>query len=120
MKKNVPENNSIFDLNYEIIEKLVEKNDIKDALMKLKNNLSEENTNLDTLCEEYINAFDYQDKKFIIIKKEDFIGLIQKLNVNFSEDIIEGIYECFKLEIEGEGNEKQEWIDYERFKAEME
>ena len=119
MKKNVPENNSIFDLNYEIIEKLVEKNDIKDALMKLKNNLSEENTNLDTLCEEYINAFDYQDKKFIIIKKEDFIGLIQKLNVNFSEDIIEGIYECFKLEIEGEGNEKQEWIDYERFKAEM-
>ena len=40
--------------------------------------------------------------------------------MNFSEDIIEGIYECFKLEIEGEGNEKQEWIDYERFKAEME
>ena len=33
MKKNVPENNSIFDLNYEIIEKLMEKNEIGETFI---------------------------------------------------------------------------------------
>lgn len=120
MKKNVPKNNSIFDLNYEIIEKLLEKNEIKEELIKLKNALSEENTNLDGECLEFINTFDYQGKKFMIVKKEDFLGLLQKLNLNFTEEITEGIFECFKFEIEGEGNEKIEWIDYERLKAEIE
>ena len=56
----------------------------------------------------------------MIIKKEDFFNIVAKLEINFSQDIIDGIYECFKIEIEGEGIEKQDWIDYERLKAEME
>jgi hypothetical protein len=40
--------------------------------------------------------------------------------MNLTKEMIEGIYECFKIEIEGEGYEKNEWIDYERFRAEME
>ena len=120
MKKDVPENNSIFDLNYDFIETLLQKNEIKDALDLFKKNLEEKKTNLDAECLELINTFEYQGKKFMIIKKEDFFNIVAKLETNFSQDIIDGIYECFKIEIEGEGIEKQDWIDYERLKAEME
>ena len=120
MKKDVPENNSIFDLNYDFIETLLQKNEIKDALDLFKKNLEEKKTNLDAECLELINTFEYQGKKFMIIKKEDFFNIVAKLEINFSQDIIDGIYECFKIEIEGEGIEKQDWIDYERLKSEME
>ena len=120
MKKDVPENNSIFDLNYDFIETLLQKNEIKDALDLFKKNLEEKKTNLDAECLELINTFEYQGKKFMIIKKEDFFNIVAKLEINFSQDIIDGIYECFKIEIEGEGIEKQDWIDYERLKAEIE
>ena len=120
MKKDVPENNSIFDLNYDFIETLLQKNEIKDALDLFKKNLEEKKTNLDAECLELINTFEYQGKKFMIIKKEDFFNIVAKLETNFSQDIIDGIYECFKIEIEGEGIEKQDWIDYERLKSEME
>ena len=120
MKKDVPENNSIFDLNYDFIETLLQKNEIKDALNLLKKNLEEKKTNLDAECLEIINTFEYQGKKFMIVKKEDFFTLCAKLETNFSQEIMDGIFECFKIEIEGEGIEKQEWIDYERLKVEME
>ena len=120
MKKDVPENNSIFDLNYDFIEILLQKNEIKDALDLFKKNLEEKKTNLDAECLELINTFEYQGKKFMIIKKEDFFNIVAKFEMNFSQDIIDGIYECFKIEIEGEGIEKQDWIDYERLKSEME
>ena len=120
MKKDVPENNSIFDLNYDFIETLLQKNEIKEALDLFKKNLEEKKTNLDAECLELINTFEYQGKKFMIIKKEDFFNIVAKLETNFYQDIIDGIYECFKIEIEGEGIEKQDWIDYERLKAEME
>ena len=120
MKKDVPENNSIFDLNYDFIETLLQKNEIKDALDLFKKNLEEKKTNLDAECLELINTFEYQGKKFMIIKKEDFFNIVAKFETNFSQDIIDGIYECFKIEIEGEGIEKQDWIDYERLKSEME
>ena len=120
MKKDVPENNSIFDLNYDFIEILLQKNEIKDALDLFKKNLEEKKTNLDAECLELINTFEYQGKKFMIVKKEDFFTLCAKLETNFSQEIMDGIFECFKIEIEGEGIEKQEWIDYERLKVEME
>ena len=120
MKKEVPENNSIFDLSYDIIEILLKKNEIKDAFDNLKKTLENKNTNLDAECLEFINTFDYQGKKFMIMKREDFFNMCGKMELSFSKEIIEGIYECFKIEIEGEGFEKQEWIDYERLKAEIE
>ena len=120
MKKEVPENNSIFDLSYDIIENLLKKNEIKDSLDNLKKILENKNTNLDAECLEFINTFDYQGKKFMIVKKEDFFNMCGKMELSFSKEIIEGIYECFKIEIEGEGFEKQEWIDYERLKGEIE
>ena len=120
MKKDVSEDNSIFDLNYEFIEVLLQKNEIKDTLNILKKNLEEKKTNLDAECLEFINTFEYQGKKFMIIKKEDFFGICGKYEVTLSRDIMEGIYECFKIEIEGEGIEKQDWIEYERLKGEIE
>ena len=120
MKKEVPENNSIFDLNFQVIENLLQKNEIKDTLNNLKKIFEEKNTNLDTECTEHINTFDYQGKKFMIIKREDFFGIFGKYEMSLSKELMEGIYESFKIEIEGEGLEKQEWIDYERLKIEME
>ena len=120
MKKDVPENNSIFDLNYDFIENLLQKNEIKDILMTLKKNLDDKKTNLDAECLELINTFEYQGKKFMIVKKEDFFTIFGKFDMKLSREIIEGIYECFKIEIEGEGIEKQDWIDYERIKSEIE
>ena len=108
MKKEVPENNSIFDLNFEVIENLLQKNDIKDTLNNLKKSLDEKNSNLDAECAELINTFDYQGKKFMIMKKEDFFGMCSKNEISISKEIMEGIYECFKIEIEGEGFEKQD------------
>ena len=120
MKKDVPKDNSIFDLNYEVIEKLLKNNEIKDALNTLKKSLEEKNTNLDAECLELINSFEYQGKKFMIIKKEDFFEMCKKLEMTLSPEIMDGIYNCFKIEIEGEGIEKQDWIDYERLKGEIE
>ena len=120
MKKDVPKDNSIFDLNYEVIEKLLKNNEIKDALNTLKKSLEEKNTNLDAECLELINSFEYQGKKFMIIKKEDFFGMCKKLEMTLSPEIMDGIYNCFKIEIEGEGIEKQDWIEYERLKGEIE
>ena len=120
MKKDVSENNSIFDLNYDVIEVLLQKNEIKDTLTTLKNNLEAKKTNLDAESLEFINTFEYQGKKFMIVKKEDFFNMCGKFYLELSKEIMDGIYECFKIEIEGEGIEKQEWIDYERIKNEIE
>ena len=120
MKKDVPENHSIFDLNYEIIEKLLTKNEIKDTLGNIKKILEEKNTNLDAECLELINTFEYQGKKFMIIKKEDFFAMCEKMELTLSPEIMDGIYNCFKIEVDGEGIEKQDWIDYERLKVEIE
>ena len=64
MKKNVPENNSIFDLNYEIIEQLTEKNEIGDIFANIKNALTNNKTNIDNECLDYLNMVEYQDLKF--------------------------------------------------------
>ena len=64
MKKNVPENNSIFDLNYEIIEQLTEKNEIGEIFTNIKNALTNNKTNIDNECQDYLNMVEYQDLKF--------------------------------------------------------
>ena len=64
MKKNVPENNSIFDLNYEIIEQLTEKNEIGDIFANIKNALTNNKTNIDNECQDYLNMVEYQELKF--------------------------------------------------------
>ena len=120
MKKNVPENNSIFDLNYEIIEKLMEKNEIGDIFTNIKNTLTNNRTNIDNECQEYVNTVEYQELKFLIIKRDDFFSVLEKLNIALNDEVKNSIYELFKVEIENDKSEPHYWMEYDRIKSELE
>ena len=115
MKKSVPENNSIFDLNYEIIEKLLEKNEIGDIFANIKNNLVTNKINLDNECQDFLNTVEFQEYKFFVIKRDDFFSVLDKLNISLNNDIKNCIYEIFKIEIEAD----QYWMEYEKLKSEL-
>ena len=120
MKKNVPEKNSIFDLNYEIIEQLSENNEIGEVFNNIKNTLSENKTSIDNECQEFLNTIEYQELKFLIIKRDDFFNVLDKLQISMSNEIKKSIYELFKIEIEGDNNEPQYWMEYDKIKSELE
>ena len=120
MKKNVPENNSIFDLNYEIIEKLMEKNEIGDIFANIKNNLANNKTNIDNECQDFLTSAEYQDIRFLIIKKDDFFSIIERLGISISDELINSIYELFKVEFENDTNQPQYWMEYDKIKSELE
>ena len=120
MKKNVPENNSIFDLNYEIIEKLMEKNEIGEIFENIKNTLKNNEINIDNECQDYLKAVEYQEIKFLIIKRDDFFSVLEKLNIALNDEIKNSIYELFKIEIENDNNEPKYWMEYDRIKSELE
>ena len=120
MKKNVPEKNSIFDLNYEIIEQLSENNEIGEVFNNIKNTLSENKTSIDNECQEFLNTIEYQELKFLIIKRDDFFNVLDKLQISMSNEIKKSIYELFKIEIEGDNNEPQYWMEYDKIKGELE
>jgi hypothetical protein len=120
MKKNVPENNSIFDLNYEIIEQLMEKNEIGEIFENIKNTLTNNKINLDNECQDYLNTVEYQEIKFLIIKRDDFFSVLEKLNISLNDEIKNSIYELFKIEIENDKNEPKYWMEYDRIKSELE
>jgi hypothetical protein len=119
MKKNVPENNSIFDLNYEIIEQLMEKNEIGEIFENIKNTLTNNKINLDNECQDYLNTVEYQEIKFLIIKRDDFFSVLEKLNISLNDEIKNSIYELFKIEIENDKNEPKYWMEYDRIKSEL-
>jgi hypothetical protein len=120
MKKSVPENNSIFDLNYEIIENLVQKNEIGEIMINIKNNLDNNKTNIDNECKEFLNTVEYQDLKFLIIKRDDFFSVLNKLNISISDELKNSIYELYKVEIESDRNEPQYWMEYDKIKIDLE
>ena len=119
MKKDVPENNTIFDLNYEIIEKLVEKNEIGEILNNINNNLNKNNTNLDNECKDYVNVVEFQEFKYLIIKKEDFFKVLEKFNISINDELKNSIYELFKVEIEEDKAETINWMEYDKIKIEL-
>jgi len=120
MKKDVPENNSIFDLNYHIILKLLEKDEIGEIFNNIKNNLSNNQTNIDKECQDYINVVEYEEYKFMIIKKDDFFKVLEKIGITLEDKMKETIYECFKIEIETEKNKQVYWMEYDRIRSEFE
>ena len=120
MKKNVPENNSIFDLNYEIIEQLLERNEIGEIFNNIKNSLTNNRTNIDNECQDFLKAVEYQDLKFLIIKRDDFFSMLDKLNISMSDELKNSIYELFKIEIENDRNEPDYWMEYDKIKSELE
>jgi hypothetical protein len=121
MKKDVPENNSIFDLNYQIILKLLEKDEIGEIFNNIKNNLINNQTTIDKECQDYINVVEYEELKFLIIKKDDFFKVLEKVGIILEDKMKEKIYECFKIEIETDRNEQQVfWMEYDKIRNEFE
>ena len=120
MKKDVPENNSIFDLNYQIILKLLEKDEIGEIFNKIKNNLTNNQTTIDTECQNYINVVEYEEFKFFIIKKDDFFKVLEKLGIVLEDKMKESIYKYFKIEIETDRNEQVLWMEYDKIRSEFE
>ena len=121
MKKNVPENNSNFDLNYEIIEKLTEKNEIGEIFTNIKNALNNNKSNIDNECQEFLNFIEYEDIKFLIIKRDDFFSVLDKLKISMSNELKKSIYELYKIEIEtNDNNGQQFWMEYVKIRSEFE
>jgi hypothetical protein len=120
MKKDVPENSSIFDLNYQIILKLLEKDEIGEIFNNIKNNLANNQTTIDKECQDYINVVEYLEYKFLIIKKDDFFKVLEKLGITLEDKMKESIYEYFKIEIEADKNEQVFWMEYDKIRSEFE
>jgi hypothetical protein len=120
MKKDVPENKSIFDLNYQIILKLLKNDKIGEIFNNIKNNLANNQTTIDKECHDYINDVEYEEYKFMIIKKDDFFKVLEKLGIILEDKMKETIYECFKIEIETDKIEQVYWMEYDKIKSEFE
>ena len=120
MKKDVPENNSIFDLNYQIILKLLEKDEFAEIFNNIKNNLINNKTTMDIECQNYINLVEYLEYKFLIIKKDDFFKVLEKLGITLEDKMKESIYKYFKIEIETDNNEQEYWMSYDKIRNEFE
>ena len=120
MKSSVPENHSIFDLNYKIIIDLLNKeqlenieedeknkesedekeNDdlskkISDKLSEFKNNMLKDNTDLENACKDKVQTFNNDDNHYEVIEKDDFFEIMEKYEVVCDEEIKETIYRLF-------------------------
>ena len=120
MKKDVPENNSIFDLNYQIILKLLEKDQIGEIFNNIKTNLTNNGTSIDKECQDYINVVEYEEFRFLIIKRDDFFKVLEKIGIRLEDKMKESIYESFKIEIEADRNEQVQWMEYDKIRNEFE
>ena len=119
MKSTVPENHSIFDLNYKIIleildrdisenieeEKINEEEDekeiddiskqISNKLSDFKNNMIKENTDLEKVFKDKVQEFKDNENIFEVIEKKVFFEIMEKYGVTVNEEIKENIYKLF-------------------------
>lgn len=107
-------------MNYKIILKLLEKDEIGEIFNNIKNILINNQTNIDKECQDYINVVEYEEIKFLIIKKDDFFKVLEKLGIVLEDKMKESIYECFKIEIEADRNEQSYWMEYDKIRIEFE
>ena len=89
-------------------------------MINIKNNLDNNKTNIDNECKEFLNTVEYQDLKFLIIKRDDFFSVLNKLRVSISDELKNSIYELYKVEIESDRNEPQYWMEYDKIKIDLE
>ena len=119
MKSTVPENHSIFDLNYKIILELLnrdihekieeEKNNeqedeketddlskqISNKLSDFKNNMIKENTDLEKVFQDKVQIFSDNEKTNEVIEKNVFFENMEKYGVTVNEELKETIYQLF-------------------------
>ena len=120
MKSSVPDNNSIFHLNYKFILEILNRenpnnldenernnededekdNDdlsrqISEKLSEFKNNMINKNTDLEKVCMGKIQKFNDENNSFELIEKDAFFEIMEKYGVTLNEEIKETIYRLF-------------------------
>ena len=120
MKSSVPENYSMLDLNYSIIETIInndlsENNEIIINLFKqLKISLNEKNQDLnDVIFDKIINVYS-GNSEIQGIKKNDFYEIFKDNGIGIGENEQNEIYDYFKLE--KEINEDDDLLNISRIK----
>jgi hypothetical protein len=58
--------------------------------------------------------------EILIIKRDDFFSVIEKLNISLNDEVKNSIYELFKIKLENDKNEPQYWMEYNKIKSELE
>ena len=111
MKKDTPENNSIFDLNYDFVLNLlnrkipeeIKKNEdigqkLSDKLSDFKNNMLNEDTDLEQVFKDKIKRINNEDKKFEVVEKDIFFEMMEQYGVTVTDEIKDVIYHVFIIE----------------------
>jgi len=129
MKEKVPQNCSIFDLNFEIILEILERNvalnneneintQISEIFKELKQGLNDNKTDFEAECKNMVKTFTYKDNKNIQgIDKEEFFNIFNKYKISIDENIKAAILESFKMDkdnFESSQNELANLIDYDK------
>ena len=111
MKKDTPENNSIFDLNYDFVINLlkrkipdeIKKNEdigqkLSDKLSDFKNNMLNEDTDLEQVFKDKIKRINNEDKIYEVVEKDVFFDMMEQYGVKVSDEIKDVIYHVFIIE----------------------
>ena len=111
MKKDTPENNSIFDLNYDFVLNLlnrkipdeIKKNEdigqkLSDKLSDFKNNMLNEDTDLEQVFKDKIKRINNEDKKYEVVEKDVFFEMMEQYGVTVTDEIKDVIYHVFIIE----------------------
>ena len=111
MKKDTPENNSIFDLNYDFVLNLlnrkipdeIKKNEdigqeLSDKLSDFKNNMLNEDTDLEQVFKDKIKRINNEDKNYEVVEKDVFFEMMEQYGVIVTDEIKDVIYHVFIIE----------------------
>ena len=123
MKKETPEQSSIFELGIKILLDILEKNvlinsnsDLKNsndninneenrlhvqigiAFKELKQALLDNKTNFEDECKTIIQNYSFNNKKINGIDKDDFFNIFQKYKIDVEEKVKKTIFDLFKVE----------------------
>ena len=123
MKKETPEQNSIFELDTKIILDILEKSVLINSNSNLKNSndninneenkiqlqigiafkelkqaLLDNKTNFEDECKTIIQNYSFNNKKINGIDKDDFFNIFQKYKIDVEEKVKKTIFDLFKVE----------------------
>ena len=122
MKISVPEGYSMLDLNYSIIEELMnyelnESNNIEiisNLFQQLKISLNEKNEDFNNILSEKIVNINFDNMEIQAIKKDDFFEIFKDNGIGIGENEQNDLYENFKLQ--NEINENENLMNVSRIK----
>ena len=91
--------------------------EISNKLSIFKNNLTNNNTDLEKTYEEFVQKLNEQGKSFEVIEKNKFFEIMEKYNVTVSEEVKYAIGDLFKADpVCNKGNNNVELMDFRKLK----